>query len=676
MNYAPYQYAPLSAGHQAGEDDDFYSIRLLHLLPSPSPASPLQCLLIETRMNPDGDESLATKKPRQVEYHALSYTWGDPIFTETLPVIDHVACGPITAIHITQNLHAALLSLRKPDTTLVLWVDAVCINQADVLERNSQVSNMPTTYSRASSVIVWLGADSPHQDGRLCLEFFDRLARLITSSLSEPSASEKNSWRIRLKINRLVSTFLDSAPEALVSFLERPWFRRRWIIQEVVLAKDVVMHCGSSSIPWKIFELVMVELFSNDKGGFTSEHRTTMRTMARMRHDQEGARRQFPLETLVEFSSFLCADPRDRLYALYGVMQQWFPGSGGTNSTGTIDYAISVEETYTKFATLMLRSNCSGRAELKYSPLTHTLQLAASFRSTDALTQGMPSWVVDWMTSPGDRPRTSSSRGSRQEVDILSEKDGVRLLLVAGILDDVVTARIDLDISPFILGLIPGSKRELNDFLSRAIESMEEIDFPGIDRNDIYRTREHIVRAIVTTLVSNWEQVPANSYFAQTNEDFTDSLTELFLDQLHLSNYHLPESLHRWPAYVELIAITMRGRSLFLTDRGFMGIAPSDVRAGDVVCLLRDSNIPFILRPIGVDVQSKDGTFSIANTFPFHDATYVDNLLDLDGDPTAYTRFQLMGDAYVHGFGDGPWPSDSPWCEEEGQPPLLILPIA
>jgi len=158
MTPGRYQYSPLPSGSGAESDD--FTIRLLHLLPSADPESPLRCHLIETSI-----PIMKGAKPPPVRYHALSYTWGDPVFPATLQVVERTDQGGqalsnrVAIRNITENLHSALQSLRKPDEELVLWVDAVCINQSDVAERNNQVTNMPKTYSHASSVIVWLGKD-------------------------------------------------------------------------------------------------------------------------------------------------------------------------------------------------------------------------------------------------------------------------------------------------------------------------------------------------------------------------------------------------------------------------------------------------------------------------------------------------------------------------------------
>jgi hypothetical protein len=63
----------------------------------------------------------------------------------------------VQSILITRNLHAALNDLRYKDRERILWADALCINQSDLVERTHQVSLMSSVYGRAALVIVWLG---------------------------------------------------------------------------------------------------------------------------------------------------------------------------------------------------------------------------------------------------------------------------------------------------------------------------------------------------------------------------------------------------------------------------------------------------------------------------------------------------------------------------------------
>jgi hypothetical protein len=657
-----YMYPPLSLDDQSG----LFAIRLLHLLPDTHRDSSLRCQLIQTYI-PDyrRGKSTTPQRTQHVQYQALSYTWGEPVFTKIL----HVLNGTESAgdINITENLHSALQNLRQLDKTLVLWVDAVCIDQSNTPERNSQVSNIPQTYSEASAVLIWLGTDSLQNDGQLCLDFFSQLARHLSSGPSLLERPDRGSWRKRFKINQMVTTFLDSTkPRVIASFLDRPWFRRRWIIQEVVLGRDVSIHCGASSIPWTTFELALKELFDNDKGGFSDEHRTTLRTMSRIRHADSGAKSQAPLDTLIEFSSFECSNPRDRLYALYGVIQHWLPGSPDEVQTGSVDYASSVEAVYTNFALLMMHLNHPSPSDAVYNPHTHVLQLAAALKhgikngESQALGEigvKIPTWVPDWTGtlcykslnhSPLDRD--ASSNIPVRQIEILPFKDGTRILVSTGIVHDIITTSISLDIS-LMFDSVHQANNALNNFLCSVDSRCQEIEFfRGGDRDSYDPTGEHFVVAIATALVANWEHTPENSYFAQNPRFQKD-----FLEQLGSSQYHLPEILHKWPAYVEIVTETMKGRCLFLTQLGYIGIGAANVQAGDVVCVLGGTRIPFLLRPSnGRAATFQDGLATITGCYSVqNDDIFNVHVRNMADEPSKHCTFELVGDAYVHGLMDG-----------------------
>ncbi|KAF8846605.1 HET-domain-containing protein, partial [Acephala macrosclerotiorum] len=101
--------------------------------------------------------SLTPKRLRDLRYcgfGALSYVWGHA--SDTRPIL---VDGE--EFQATVNLESALRHLRHNDRSRTLWVDAVCINQQDVLERNSQVLLMGKIYETAASVIIWLGESTP-----------------------------------------------------------------------------------------------------------------------------------------------------------------------------------------------------------------------------------------------------------------------------------------------------------------------------------------------------------------------------------------------------------------------------------------------------------------------------------------------------------------------------------
>jgi hypothetical protein len=86
-------------------------------------------------------------------YAALSYTWGENVFPETL-----LCDGKV--FRITKNLYDALTRFRLPDQVVSIWVDAICINQADEQEKSLQIPLMANIYSQATEVLIWLGAET------------------------------------------------------------------------------------------------------------------------------------------------------------------------------------------------------------------------------------------------------------------------------------------------------------------------------------------------------------------------------------------------------------------------------------------------------------------------------------------------------------------------------------
>ncbi|KAF8849562.1 hypothetical protein BDZ45DRAFT_560418, partial [Acephala macrosclerotiorum] len=91
------------------------------------------------------------------KYAALSYAWGSPERTKFISVDGR-------RIHITENLEMCLLHLRHEREGLVLWIDSICINQMDNIEKGKQVEQMGEIYSQAAVVIAWLGPQSADSD--------------------------------------------------------------------------------------------------------------------------------------------------------------------------------------------------------------------------------------------------------------------------------------------------------------------------------------------------------------------------------------------------------------------------------------------------------------------------------------------------------------------------------
>jgi len=92
------------------------------------------------------------------KYEALSYVWGSQANPKTIHLNGQ-------AIFVTQNLHQALVRLRKPAEDRLVWIDALAINQSDILERNAQVLRMSIIYKSAQAVLAWIGQDDEELGG-------------------------------------------------------------------------------------------------------------------------------------------------------------------------------------------------------------------------------------------------------------------------------------------------------------------------------------------------------------------------------------------------------------------------------------------------------------------------------------------------------------------------------
>ena len=90
-------------------------------------------------------------------FEAVSYTWG------TDERVRLVICDE-QQIKVTANCEAVLRQLRLSDRARFLWIDTICIDQSSISERNAQVKLMADVYSKASTVICWLGESSVESD--------------------------------------------------------------------------------------------------------------------------------------------------------------------------------------------------------------------------------------------------------------------------------------------------------------------------------------------------------------------------------------------------------------------------------------------------------------------------------------------------------------------------------
>jgi hypothetical protein len=91
-------------------------------------------------------------------FHALSYVWGiKSLIPKDIEYDRHI-------LEVTNNCHDALLHLRKRYGRLIVWIDAVCINQGDDREKERQILLMCQIYANSTQVLIWLGPGTAASD--------------------------------------------------------------------------------------------------------------------------------------------------------------------------------------------------------------------------------------------------------------------------------------------------------------------------------------------------------------------------------------------------------------------------------------------------------------------------------------------------------------------------------
>lgn len=199
---------------------------------------------------------------RCTTYECLSYTWGEAHTPEEIYIWQKppTTGGNVDGLQFLRpriNLLTALKYIRLPDRPRVIWADAICIDQDNVAERSQQVARMGQIYNRAARVLVWLGTEDDSTS--LAVDTIERLSAgiLLTAdrrNCSTIPGSEAEIVEHRLKESKLTPQHWTS----LSQLMQRPWFKRLWIRQEVLLAANVLVRCGYTEIEWGKIEKVII----------------------------------------------------------------------------------------------------------------------------------------------------------------------------------------------------------------------------------------------------------------------------------------------------------------------------------------------------------------------------------------------------------------------------------
>lgn len=236
---------------------------------------------------------------RKTSYTAVSYTWG----TEAASDVIYLDNQPF---RVRPNLWSCLYYMAqaaKSSAWQYLWVDAICINQANATERNSQVLLMDQTYRDAVCVSVWLG-----------------LVKLPEEFMSDSPT--------QIPFKTVESDGFDWV-DSLVDLSNRPYWSRVWVIQEFLLGQSVELYCSNSRIDWSDFQEYLsreagINQFYDANSDVPQGNRPSALAALPLvmgRHLDKHPEFLQPLcDLLVDHHRSECKDPRDRVFALLGLI--------------------------------------------------------------------------------------------------------------------------------------------------------------------------------------------------------------------------------------------------------------------------------------------------------------------------------------------------------------------
>ncbi|KAE9971741.1 hypothetical protein BLS_004319 [Venturia inaequalis] len=608
----PFCYGPLP--------DSQKHMRLLQILPG-APQDDVRCFMYSVALEDCP------------EYEALSYCWGNATDLTSILINGH-------SLDITTSLRCALFRLRKLHEPRTLWVDAICINQGDVIERGNQVSIMGDIYGHTTRTVVWLGSGG--EDSKRAFKICEQLAKeaIMLESNLDPS-TDNLSFPEYDKNDSCLDNLVDDCP----------WWRRVWIVQEIILATDALLVCGSNEIDWKVFCRAMDRLISAQltngvvMGLVEQEPYRWYQSIISMRSlSSTNSLGDRLLDLLIHVREREATNPCDKVFSVLGLME------GNAELMGiTPDYTGSTEEVFKHTAICIL----------KHSSTLDIIGLAP----TNA--KDLPSWAPSWVYE-GEIPKpmrfdargniraTHATRGTSPHLDV-REKGSV-LVLSAHHIDSISD----------LADVLPIFDKEAG---------WEEIPDPDEDAGamewfwsafaDIGQASGHML-AITNRLRTfiSWENFVGSSkdqevpYWqtisAGCGLDDTTSMAALYhewhaslspirnlvrwrVDRVTTNSLfkslgfmgYLKSTWNSYPEFGMLIEAQAAGRRLAKTKKGSLCLVPAEAKQGDSIILAKGGRVPLVIRR-------------------------------LDSEENAFESWTLVGECYVHGVMNG-----EAFCEED-----------
>lgn len=575
-------------------------------------------------------------------YDAVSYTWGSPEAKHPLwlssirnSLVDGEVCldhepwrnGPIC---INSNLHTFLQELRRRRQKRFLWIDAICINQENQLEKSSQIPMMRAIYHTTPCILVWLGRASVEETMTMALlpNVLQALSKACLSdhildvcrpeSLSELGlpAPDHPFWR------------------SLGSLMMRPWWFRVWTLQEVVLVlpyedPDISIICGTSTIAWKDLDAFVSALRDPalrtwtiiGEYGVSVPESTGYDSMDQIRACRMSLDFAIATPTLL-FSTRrrLATVPADHVFGIMGMMSKHtIEELGVETSMPTHSVFISFGKYYIRNETReCLLNHTSSKQHLaglpswcpNFASQEQTLSLGscvshfkigesmycAGFRSYGKWKRPEKKFsavrgVINLLRLDRRPDEHRYNTNNPLQISVIS---GTDRLHVHGIGLDEVIAYVECNIGFNDGSTLSNDKIKLTQEWEAACLALALQTLEGKDPEVYARTLVADQRGADTRDTSN-KAIDEQPLYRYENDylDFKKNLQSITEGKRPSENRESPDSFAQYSTVLQRVA---RRRRFFATRAGRIGLSPADAKVGDVICILFYCPTPYLLR--------------------------------------------------------------------------------
>ncbi|KAI0402997.1 heterokaryon incompatibility protein-domain-containing protein [Xylaria palmicola] len=585
MKKAQYQYQPL-------QYDDI--IRILTLAPGQR-----------------GDSLRATLEVVPIDYagsyEAVSYVWADPGLPNTVhEIVIRDGDGNEELLLLRGgSIFAALHQLRLPDRPRRIWADY------------QQLRFMNRIFQDATGVLVWLGLDTK-KEAKSAFNVIHQLDKALGSRSVDGACRDQDTVNLKrlLKDNR----------ESIRALTGLAWFKRGWIVQEIGTGIPATMKWGDAEISWETLASVCERLKSYHHlrtilGITTSDISFLFRRFVEPDENTHHANRFNFVYELQRARHLHFSDDRDRVFVFLGHFSARSRHPLGCGPVLiTADYTKTIEKTYIDVAVRILQANPDA-AYIVLAAVQHprkslpsscdsAVQTDASLEAWVSDKRRLPSWVPDWRWSESillAEPICShrAHGDSTAKLEIIGGNDLV--LRVQGVEIDTITALSwPLHSGDFYSKRSPGQPLTAIEWLWREICKKRRFDL-----SQRYLDGQPAFFAFMQTLSNGCVQAAGHKrrpYNEISDDVWLQKAASYILETLGGSD-NISECIRRAAAGVEReshcekwsrwAASASEGRVFARTGSGYYVLGPAALEAGDIVCVLFGSKVPFCLRPMG-----------------------------------------------------------------------------